>query len=400
MAVMRRIVRKVVKSLSAETARSKPEDRSSGIPGKVFFVTSGLQAGYPWFPCFQWQPWSLSPASVYGDPGYDVRSMMIPEEFQEPLGYMEIPNARIQGRFCRVFDSDNRVFASSTWYGPGYREMGMTVSFDHGVHAHLSGRTLVLGSEWSDGYFHWLMDCLGKYAVFVLAGGSLDSINHVLLDRPPSESVGKNLDLLGISRDKIVHPQADDSWNVELAVVPTYPGHRSNVHPIALRFLADRLAPAATSPAGNSHNSRLLIGRVGLQRRLINYEALKDLLESMGFMDYQTNLRPETQAQDFAVADVVVAQHGAGLTNLLFCKPGTRVVELFSPDHPQPCFMNVCQALGLEHKLVWGRSSSIHRPLWNTPGRRSDLDYEVDVALVEKALGDLGVTKPVTPTHS
>ena len=34
------------------------------------------------------------------------------------------------------------------------------------------------------------------------------------------------------------------------------------------------------------------------------------------------------QAQTFAEATHIVSPHGAGLTNLLWCEPGTKVIEL------------------------------------------------------------------------
>ena len=42
------------------------------------------------------------------------------------------------------------------------------------------------------------------------------------------------------------------------------------------------------------------------------------------------------QVELFVYADVVVAPHGAGLTNLLFCREGTRIVEIFPPTYINP----------------------------------------------------------------
>ena len=37
------------------------------------------------------------------------------------------------------------------------------------------------------------------------------------------------------------------------------------------------------------------------------------------------------QIDHFAAADAIVGLHGAGLTNLVFAKPGARVLEIFAP---------------------------------------------------------------------
>ena len=48
----------------------------------------------------------------------------------------------------------------------------------------------------------------------------------------------------------------------------------------------------------------------------------------------------------------MVGAHGAALTNLVFCQPGTRVLEMFGADYVNPCYRNLCAAAGLEHHAV------------------------------------------------
>ena len=62
----------------------------------------------------------------------------------------------------------------------------------------------------------------------------------------------------------------------------------------------------------------------------------------------------EEQVKFFSSADMVVGAHGAALTNLVFCRPGTRVVELFSPHYVNPCYRDLCVAAGLRHAAVIG----------------------------------------------
>lgn len=47
-----------------------------------------------------------------------------------------------------------------------------------------------------------------------------------------------------------------------------------------------------------------------------------------------------------ANAECVIAAHGAGLTNLLFCQPGTRVLEIFTPKWIVFCFARLGSMLG------------------------------------------------------
>ena len=65
-------------------------------------------------------------------------------------------------------------------------------------------------------------------------------------------------------------------------------------------------------------------------------------------------LSVQEQAEIFGSAEVVVGAHGAALTNLVFCRPGTRVVELFSPAYVNPCYRDLCVAANLRHAAVVG----------------------------------------------
>jgi hypothetical protein len=73
--------------------------------------------------------------------------------------------------------------------------------------------------------------------------------------------------------------------------------------------------------------------RGGTRRRLLNEDDVFAVLARHGFRrvaleDYST----AEQIGMFGNATHVVAQHGAGLVNLLFARPGTRVLELFSGE--------------------------------------------------------------------
>jgi capsular polysaccharide biosynthesis protein len=51
---------------------------------------------------------------------------------------------------------------------------------------------------------------------------------------------------------------------------------------------------------------------------------------------------------------VVLAPHGAGLSNIVFCQPGTKVIELFAPTYIPPCYRIISNICGLEHYYLIG----------------------------------------------
>ena len=65
----------------------------------------------------------------------------------------------------------------------------------------------------------------------------------------------------------------------------------------------------------------------------------------------------------FSMTNILVAQHGAGLTNMIWMPRGGRVVEILPPlpDYVSPIFANLAAACGHTHQVV--RQESEHAPV-------------------------------------
>ena len=66
------------------------------------------------------------------------------------------------------------------------------------------------------------------------------------------------------------------------------------------------------------------------------------------FDDSQMPTVPEL-ASHFSTADLIIAPHGAGLSNLLFAKANATVVELLTLDWPVMVFAELSAQLGLKY---------------------------------------------------
>jgi capsular polysaccharide biosynthesis protein len=92
--------------------------------------------------------------------------------------------------------------------------------------------------------------------------------------------------------------------------------------------------------------------RNAARRRILNDAGLEAMLAKRGFDLVTLGPQPiEEQARLFAEADVIVAQHGAALTNLLYASPGAKVVEIFSyAGHDEVHYRTICPMLDLEYR--------------------------------------------------
>ena len=87
---------------------------------------------------------------------------------------------------------------------------------------------------------------------------------------------------------------------------------------------------------------------------------------------------------------MVVGAHGAALANLAFCRPGTHVIELFSPRYVNPCYRNLALAAGLLHGAVIGNSRD-----WELSSSLEQASAPITASweLVKKALGMLASSR-------
>jgi capsular polysaccharide biosynthesis protein len=53
---------------------------------------------------------------------------------------------------------------------------------------------------------------------------------------------------------------------------------------------------------------------------------------------------------------MIVGAHGAGLANLVFCRPGTRVVEIVPTDNAYPFYFSLAVGAGLDYRYLVARS--------------------------------------------
>ena len=84
------------------------------------------------------------------------------------------------------------------------------------------------------------------------------------------------------------------------------------------------------------------------------------------------------QAKLFSEAEFVVAPHGAGLTNMVFAPPGTRLFELFHPQHRNICYSNLAATCGHHYQSLEGCPT-------NRAGNRH-LEFSIDAAEVARTI--------------
>jgi capsular polysaccharide biosynthesis protein len=240
----------------------------------------------------------------------------------------------------------------------------------------VDGRVLVLAARSGAKYFHFLFDVVPRLA---LAAGAcdLDAIDAFYVnarrgyERDP-------LDAAGVPAERILDPADAPHVRAKTLIVPSLPRHRGTP-PWSRDFLCSRLLGAAELARGR----RLYVSRGSTPKTRIvcNEDEVIGLLEQHGFETERPEKHPlAEQASMFASAELVVAPHGAGITNMVFCRPGTPLVELFPPPFVLRAFWRQAANLGHPYFYALGEREA---------GTRRDVaaDMTIDVGKLETALG-------------
>ncbi len=268
----------------------------------------------------------------------------------------------------------------------------------------IKGKVLVLTMSCDICYSHWLYNILGRLALIELYGIEYDWI-YAAYDK---KYMKETLALWGIDPSKIIQPFGDTAYiQADELIVPSHIGIRtpethqypltwvpmeeysklwgtdpkttyipyntinkttdilppnvaisnyfiyrnplcgSYYAPWAIEHISKKLA-ASIKPSTKNYSKKFFISRKdAILRKTINEDELFALLQPYGFERYILEKMPlAEQIALFQQADCIIAAHGTGLMNLIFCKPGTTVIEIYQ-GRSDCCFYYLAQIMKL-----------------------------------------------------
>jgi hypothetical protein len=202
-------------------------------------------------------------------------------------------------------------------------------------------------------YYHWMVEALPALhilAPFLPAGTSL------LL--PPTLAEFNARDEIGFDHREVLTSLGFGNIPVTQATAPAvFARDAIWLHTYSLAEIPASLLRSFRDRALALHKPAAQEGRIYLKRRhnrrVANADAVEALLTTQGFVPvYPEDLTQAEQIALFASARFVIAPHGAGLANLLFCQPGTRVLEISPNTEFRPYFWMLAEKLGLVYGVL------------------------------------------------
>lgn len=220
------------------------------------------------------------------------------------------------------------------------------------------GHYFSLLQKWSNigNYYHWMHDVLLRlYRIQEYLPGD---IKYVV---PPNllPFQLETLHLLGILDDQLEFFPGDQVWefdNLYFSAPTTRSGHDLPEADTWLRdLILSKAAVDDTPPTERIFISR----RLARYWRIINEDQVLAALAEYGFKVFATEeLSVVEQAALFHKAEIVVAPQGSGLTNILFTRPGTPVLDIQEPSNPRYTYWTLSEALKFDYWYMWGQTVS------------------------------------------
>ena len=204
-------------------------------------------------------------------------------------------------------------------------------------------------------YYHTLIDGLGRLAavsdpLLTQAAGLLTTPDR---SSPAAWLLDRVAERWGLLRTVALDHQ---SLRVERLVLAGVHDSTFNYHPTLAAWFDTR---AALADRGLALPAAFYIDRRGTAARpLLNETELVEALAPLGIVPVALeHLAPREQIALFRNARLIVAPHGAGLANLVFARPGCRVIELQMNAYCNWCFRRLAALKGLAYDCIPGRAA-------------------------------------------
>ncbi|WP_275287255.1 glycosyltransferase family 61 protein [Halomonas elongata] len=217
----------------------------------------------------------------------------------------------------------------------------------------IKGHILDLVSPGANLYSHWLLDLLPKLSAVKQAGYNLEDFDYVYVNYYNSKFKEETFEKLGIPVEKVLDfPSAPKIF--KCSKITTVSACRNALYTpqwaeefVRSIFLETNIYNQVKK------NRRIYISRSkGETRRVLNEASLVRKISPLGFEVLYCEDHSVTKvAEIMSEAEIVIAPHGAGLANIVFCNSRVKIVELFSA-HMSPEYYKISKKNGFDYLCI------------------------------------------------
>ena len=220
--------------------------------------------------------------------------------------------------------------------------------------------SLLTGGAGNNNYWHWMYDSISRIGILE-KNMKLNDFNFFLVPDKKYKFQRETLKLLGIEKKSLSSKKFKHIF-ANSVVATNHPwqfsksAHKDieNVPGWITRWLRNKFLKFKSK---KKFYKKIYIDRsdsIINYRRIVNEDKIKKMLRKKKFKILKlTNYSFTQQIGIFNSAKIIVGNHGAGFTNLIFCKKNTKVVE-FKDKNTAKIFNKISKDLGLNYKSILG----------------------------------------------
>lgn len=354
---------------SLETARLEPVSVTFHPAGPAQHVDRGIARGWP------------SDHYVFRN----RRASEVPARFA-----LEITDGLVVGNYAAHITPGGVLdYETSDYFGiTGWKEHPLYLRPRLPNITYVDATVASLGTRGTYGnYYHALFDMVPRWGILqdAMPGVRPDVIYANRNTRFSREL----LEMIGLGDMPALEPTKHAAYRAKRLLVPSQPNYGNTAPPDTIAWLRENLP--ATRRSDMPRRIYVSRGNAKNTRRVVNESEVLDVLRPLGFEIFDPGQHSVRDQHDqFATAEVVVAPHGAALTNLVFGQAGVKVLEFFAPRYVETVYWAILNSVPEStYRYLLGVPRDM-RP-GEAPMDRVMEDITIDLDHLRVALADLGI---------
>lgn len=202
----------------------------------------------------------------------------------------------------------------------------------------------ILGiQEWSNNYFHWMTEMLPRIVVMKFQHPKVPVIipkNYLTYPFIVQSLQLLNIDVVIVDLKKSVRINT-------LYAVPV--PHVGRFNEGLMHFFRNKVM-VEIRPIENPQRLIYISRGLAKRRKILNEKEVFEMLKTKGFQMVELeNISLKDQVELFKESKIVIGNHGAGLSNIMFMEKKQTVIELKSEINNYWCYFSLARVFGLNY---------------------------------------------------
>ncbi|MER2997611.1 glycosyltransferase family 61 protein [Pontibacter populi] len=255
--------------------------------------------------------------------------------------------------------------------------------------------TMLSGGAGINNIGHWFLDVLPRLHL-LQKSGLLEQVDWFLVPSTRYSYQTETLDMLGIPKYKILSGEDYNHITADRLLASTAPrGNHTLVPQWLIHYMRAAFLPGITQQDERTVQAEvpmLFISRKDSSvRNVLNEDELQQMLGQYGFNTIVSSKHSIAEkVRLFSKAKFILSPTGAGLISMLFCQPGTKLVEIFNEGFVIEPFFDIATKLNLDYNYIICKAQG-EKAKNATQGQKGHLVVETDK--VEELLEKMVVQK-------